>query len=248
MAAGEIDVECSAGVAVLTLAAPERRNALSESMAGALIEACDRIDADPSVGAVVVRGAGGYFCAGADRALLAAAGADPAREREFSSLGLVYRCFARIGELAPPTVAAILGGAVGAGLNLALACDVRVIATDARLQSGFLHIGLHPGGGHFALLGRAAGPQAAAAMALLGEIVDGARAVELGLAWEALPSAEVEPRALALAARAAADPALARSATRSLRSLLGPPAASWPVALEAERAAQMWSLRRRRED
>ena len=67
----------------------------------------------------------------------------------------------RVGELAPPTIAAIRGGAVGAGLNLALATDLRVVAEDAALLSGFIPIGLHPGGGHTALLGRLGSREAA---------------------------------------------------------------------------------------
>jgi enoyl-CoA hydratase len=82
-------------------------------------------------------------------------------------------------------------------------------------------------------------------MGLLGEEVSGRRAVEIGLAWESRPDDEVEARALELAQRAGADPDLARRATSSLRNELGPPMVPWPVALDAERAAQMWSLRRR---
>ena len=142
-------------------------------------------------------------------------------------------------------MAAIRGGAVGAGVNLAFATDLRVIADDARLLAGFLRIGLHPGGGFFVLSGRTAGREATAALGLFGEELSGRRAADLGIAWEALPDADVEGRARELAARAGADPDLARRAARSFRNELGPPMAPWPIALDAERAAQMWSLRRR---
>lgn len=242
----DVRLEIEGAVAILTLDAPGRRNALRTSSARAVIDACAAVDADDAVGALVVRGTGGYFCAGADRALLDAAGEDPAEEGAFEALSLVYSAFVRVGELACPTVAAVRGGAVGAGVNLALATDLRIVADDARLISGFLSIGLHPGGGHFALLARTAGRETAAAMGLFGEAVSGRRAAELGLAWEAVADEQVEPRALELAHRVAADPALARAAVRSLRSELGPPAIPWPAALEAERGRQMWSLRRRR--
>jgi enoyl-CoA hydratase len=85
-------------------------------------------------------------------------------------------------------------------------------------------------------------------MSLFGEEIDGRRAAELGLAWAALPEAQVEPRALELARRAARDPELARAAARSLRLELGPPAIPWAAALEAEKAVQMWSLRRQSKD
>ena len=240
----EVGVEFDGHVAVITLRAPQRRNALTPQMATELVAACEEVDARAEVGAVVVRGEGGYFCAGAHRDTLGGAGADPLAEPAHTNLGIVYKSFVRVGELEPPVVAAVRGGAVGAGVNLALAADVRIVAEDARLVSGFLRIGLHPGGGYFVLSGRAVGRQATAAMGLFGAEVDGRRAVEIGLAWQALPDDEVEPRALELARTAAADPELARRATRSLRQELGPPAVPWPVALDAERAAQTWSLRR----
>ena len=244
----EVEVRIDSGVAVVSLCAPERRNALTPGMAAELVAACEAVDADPAVGAVVVRGEGGYFCAGAHRDTISGAGADPLGEPAHSSLSIVYRSFVRVGELEAPVIAAVRGAAVGAGVNLAFAADLRVVADDARLLPGFLRIGLHPGGGYFVLSGRLAGREATAAMGLFGEEVSGRRAVELGFAWEALPDDEVEDRALELARRAAADPELSRRAARSLRNELGPPSAPWPVALDAERAAQMWSLRRRRPD
>jgi enoyl-CoA hydratase len=194
---------------------------------------------------VVVRGEGGYFCAGGDRATLAAAGRDPAEDVAFRGMTAIYRSFARVGELEPPTVAAIRGGALGAGLNLALATDVRVVAEDAKLLSGFIPIGLHPGGGHTALLGRLGSREAAAALTLFGERLTGTQAVERGLAWAAVPDADVDATALALAAVPAKDPELARRTAASLRTVTGPPALPWNAALELERASQMWSMRRR---
>lgn len=233
------------GVALLTLDAPERRNALTVAMAGELVAACEQLDADPAVGAVVVRGAGGFFCAGGDRATLAEAGRDPAAPETWSALGAVYRSFARVGELEAPTIAAVRGGAVGAGLNLMLATDLRIVGREARIVSGFLPIGLHPGGGHGALLGRSGAREAAAALVLFGERIEGARAAELGLAWAAVDDDDVEATALELAARAGADPQLARRTAASLRTVLGPPALPWGAALELERASQMWSMRRK---
>ncbi len=244
--ANEISVERrDGGVAFLTLHAAGRRNALTVDMADELVAACDELDADHRVGAVVVRGEGGFFCAGGDRGTLEAAGRDPADPEVYSGLSAVYRSFARVGLLEAPTIAAVRGGAVGAGLNLMLATDLRVVARDARLISGFLPIGLHPGGGHGALLGRTGVREAAAAMALFGEQLDGERAAALGLAWLAVDDQDVEPTALELATRAAADPELARRTAASLRTVLGPPAIPWAAALELERASQMWSMRRK---
>jgi enoyl-CoA hydratase len=246
------------GVATITLDAPERRNALTVEMAEELVAACEELDADTSVGAVVLRGAGGFFCAGGDRDTLDAAGRDPASPETYSAIGAVYRSFARVGELEAPTIAAVRGGAVGAGLNLMLATDLRIVAPDARIISGFLQIGLHPGGGHGALLGRSGTREAAAALARtgeravpastrspFGERIDGTRAAELGLAWAAVEDDDVEATAHELAARAAADPELARRTAASLHTVLGPPALPWGAALELERASQMWSMRRK---
>ncbi len=241
----QLTLERRDGIAVVTLRAPERRNALSPAMAEAMVEACETIDGDPGIGAVVVRGEGPYFCAGGDRATLAAAGEDPAAPAAYRDMGTIYSAFARVGTLEPPTIAAIRGGALGAGLNLALATDLRVVAADAKLLSGFLPIGLHPGGGHGLLLSRAAGRETANAMQLFGATVTGAQAVELGLAWTAVPAERVDATALQLAAAPASDPELARRTARSMRASTGPPALPWAAALDLERASQMWSLRRR---
>ena len=241
----EVRVDIDGPVAVISLWAPDRRNALTPTMAAELTAVCEEVDANPAVGAVVVRGEGGHFCAGAHRDTLAGAGTDPLGEPAHSNLSSVYGSFVRVGALGVPVIGAVRGSAVGAGVNLAMATDVRIVADDVRIIPGFLRIGLHPGGGFFVLAGRSAGREAAAAMGLLGEEVSGKRAVEIGLAWESRPDDEVEARALELAHRAGADPDLARRATSSLRNELGPPMVPWPVALDAERAAQMWSLRRR---
>jgi enoyl-CoA hydratase len=241
----EVVLRKEAGVATLSLNAPGRRNAFTPAMVAELLAACDEIDADPAIGAAVVRGEGESFCSGAHRDQLQAAGRDPVHPDHYTAIGGTYGGFVRVGELKVPTVAAVRGHAVGAGVNLMLATDLRIVAEDARIMTGFARIGIHPGGGHFALLGRLAGREAAAAMSVFGAEVDGRRAAALGLAWEAVPAGQVEERALAYARMAAADPELARETVRSFRLELGPPALPWPAALEVERAPQAWSLRRR---
>ena len=241
----EIEFELEQGVATITLSAPDRRNALTPDMAEDLIAAFDRADADASVGAVVVRGAGGSFCAGAHLVTLGAAGADPASPEAYDALGVIYASFARLGTLSVPSISAVQGAAVGAGLNLALATDLRIVARDAKLRSGFLKLGIHPGGGHFVLANRTGGREAAAAMGLFGDTINGERAVELGMAWDAVEAQDVDARANGLARAVAADPELARAAVRTFRLETGPPGVSWEVGVQAERAVQMWSLRRR---
>jgi enoyl-CoA hydratase len=244
----EVQLAVTAGVAVITLDAPQRRNALTVAMARELIAVCDRVDADPTIGAVVVTGAGAYFCAGGERPTLAAAGERPADPDMFEAMGDIYQSFKRVGELEPPTIAAIRGGAVGAGMNLALATDLRIVADDARLMSGFLAIHLHQGGGHGTLLARTGAREAGNAMSLFGESVIGRRAVELGLAWESVPADAVETRAVELAAVPAADPELARRTAASMRLQASLDDSAWSRGLQLERATQMWSMRRRHLD
>jgi enoyl-CoA hydratase len=233
------------GIAIITMRAPERRNALNLEMAAAMIEACEEIDRDPAIGAVIVTGQGDYFCAGGDRNVLARAGEDPAAPETYAGMSTIYNAFARVGRLEPPTIAAIRGGALGAGLNLAMATDLRVVAEDAVLLSGFLPIGLHPGGGHSLLLARAGGRETANALALFGARLTGLEAVARGLAWQAVPAEQVDELARQLAAVPAADPELARRTALSMRRIAGPPAVPWEVALDLERTSQMWSMRRK---
>jgi enoyl-CoA hydratase len=230
-------------VAELILDAPERRNALTGEMAHDLQTAIDLLAADRELCAVVLRGAGGYFCAGADRSAIGAAQADPARADVFAHFDAIYQTFVAFAGLPVPTIAAVRGGAVGAGLNLALAADVRVVAVDARLMSGFLRIGVHPGGGHFQLLAQAVGREQAAAMALLGVELNGSEAARRGLAFEALADDQVEARALELAARLR-DPELVQMTTNSWRNHWAATEVAPRLALRAEQAAQMWSFRR----
>ena len=241
---GEVLLEVDGGVAIVTLNAPDRRNALTPAMAAELIETFDEVDGRPEVGALVVRAVGKSFCAGGDIATLTAAGKDPAAPDAYDGMGRIYDSFYRLGQVRVPTVAAVRGSAVGAGMNMLLATDLRIVAKDARLLAGFLKRGMHPGGGHFVILSRLIGREAAAAMALFGEEIDGLRAVTLGLAWESLDDAAVEDRAIELAGRVAADPELARAAVGNFRKEVVNGAVGWDVAMQYERPAQMWSMRR----
>ncbi|MDP5183577.1 enoyl-CoA hydratase-related protein [Blastococcus sp. BMG 814] len=241
---GQVHLEKQGGVAVLTVDNVEVKNGLTPEMGMQLSELCDEVDRDPAIGAAVVRGKDGMFCSGADRRRWTA-GSDQAEDKTYKELGAVYEAFRRVGVLQVPTIAAVRGAAVGAGLNLALATDLRVVSESARLLAGFLRIGLHPGGGYFTISSRTAGREATAAMGLFSEQIDGVRAAEIGLAWKAVPDEQVEDLAMELAGRAAQDPELAREAARSFRTEAGPPGIGWEAALHFERATQMWSQRRR---
>jgi enoyl-CoA hydratase len=241
---GQVQLEKQGGIAVFTVENVEVKNGLTPEMGRQMVALCEEVDGDSGIGAAVVRGAGGTFCSGADRRRWTP-GADQAEDKTYKDLGAVYSAFRRIGMLQVPTIAAVRGAAIGAGINLALATDLRIVAENARLLAGFLRIGLHPGGGYFTISSRTAGREATAAMGLFGEEIDGIRAAEIGLAWKAVPDEQVENLAMELAGRAARDPELAREAARSFRTEAGPPGIGWEAALHFERATQMWSQRRR---
>jgi len=238
----QVHREQDGGVALIRLAAPERKNALVGEMARDLIRAVADADDDPRVGAIVISGGSDAFCAGAHRGLLAAvaAGEDP---RASDDVEAVYRIFATVRDTDAPTIAAIAGPAVGAGLNLALACDLRLVGESAYLRSMFLANDIHPAGGHLRMLRDVGGPALAVRMAVLDEPLDAAAAVAAGLALGPFPDAELEAEAIRLARRAAAKPALARWINRSVRGVadLGDADAA---RLEAD--AQRLSLRQRK--
>lgn len=240
----KVDVAVDERVATITIVNEEHRNALDAGIAKDLVQVCGDLERDPDVGGAVLRGAGGYFCAGGDRSELATAAQAPLTTENMGRISAIYDAFVRFGHLGIPTVAAIRGGAVGAGLNLALAADVRIVSTTAQLVPGFTRIGYHPGGGHLHLLHRAAGADASAAMGLMGASIDGRRAAEIGMVWEACEDGEVENRALELLRPIAADPDLARHIKNSYLLQTRTAGISWQAALQVERGPQMWSFAR----
>ena len=194
--ATDVRTEITDRVAVLTVSNPERRNAMNLELSEKLVAAVGAGVDDPAVGAIVITGEAPAFCAGGDLAELAKA--DPA------TLRAVYAGFLAVAECPLPTIAAVNGAAVGAGLNLALACDLRIAGPRAKFDARFMQLGLHPGGGYTWMIQRAVGAQAAAAITLFGEAVDAREAERIGLAHRVAEdpvAASVE-----LAARAAAAP------------------------------------------
>lgn len=185
-------------VAVVTLDDPKRRNALNLDLCEELVATMDELEADTGLGAVVVTGNPPAFCAGADLSQLG--------ESQRDGLKRIYAGFLRVASSSLPTIAAVNGAAVGAGMNLALACDVRLAARSARFDTRFLDLGLHPGGGHTWMMRRIVGPQATAAMVLFGQAIDGAEAERIGLVWKCVDDDQLLDTAVAMAARAASGP------------------------------------------
>ena len=161
-------------VVVITVNDPDRRNAVTEAMSSELRDAVQRAESDSQAHAVIITGAGKAFCAGADLSALGTA-TDQGLERIYAGFMAVARC-------ALPTIAAVNGAAVGAGLNLALAADVRIAGPHAMFDPRFQKLGIHPGGGATWMLHRAVGPQVARAALLFGMRFDAEDAVRHGLA------------------------------------------------------------------
>ncbi|GAA1002934.1 enoyl-CoA hydratase [Acrocarpospora pleiomorpha] len=228
---GEVRIGVADRVATLTLAAPERRNALTPGFVDDIVAAVGHAESRDDVGALVVAAEGAAFCAGADLGEL-----DGADE---SVLRRIYAAFLRVRATPLPTVAAVAGPAVGAGLNLALACDLRIAGRSAVFDARFAAIGLHPGGGVSWLLREAAGPSAAAAMLLFDQRVDGTTAARIGLAWACFDDDQALAEAQRLAARAARVPAglstLIKSTLADTRGL------DHTGSLELELERQVWS-------
>ena len=221
------------GVATLRLTNAAQRNAMSPEMSVALEEAVDKalaggaralmLCADPPV-----------FCAGGSL--------DSLLERS-TPLSTVYRGFVALSRSPVPTVAAVAGAAIGAGVNLPLCCDVILVAPTARFDPRFLDVGIHPGGGHLWRLARRVGTQGAAAMVLMGDVLQGDEAVRAGLAWRCFPEVELEAAAIALARRAAGrDPELVARTKANLLASVTLETSEEATALEM--AAQEWSMAR----
>ena len=170
----------SEGVALLTLDNPDQRNAMSDEMTSSWVAAVDELAADRSVRAVVVTGAGSAFCSGGNTSWIASepdATVDHLRTRMIA----FYRAWLSLRRLEVPTIAAVNGAAIGAGLCLALACDLRYAASGARLGVPFVKLGMHPGMAATHLLPDVVGPAHARDLLLTGRVVDADEALRLGL-------------------------------------------------------------------
>jgi enoyl-CoA hydratase len=211
----KVTVEAKGDVRVLTLNNPERRNAIDLELRDDLAAAVRTVHDDAEARAVVVTGAGKSFCAGADLpALFGDEDRTVSDTRDF--LRHIYDSFLRISELSIPTIAAVHGAAVGAGLNLAMACDLRIASPSANFSATFTKIGLHPGGGCTWFLVDALGPQRALALLLDGGSITGEEALAAGMVL----AVDDDPQAVALAMAeryADLDPQLARDVKSAVR-------------------------------
>ena len=239
--ADRVRTEISDRVAVVTLDDPDRRNALDLALCDEIVATFDDLEARDDVGAVVVTGAPPAFCAGADLSHLGASGSGGGETDARAGLLSVYEGFLRVGRCPLPTIAAVNGAAVGAGMNLALVCDLRIAGRRARFDTRFLQLGLHPGGGHTWMFRRVAGPEATFAAVVFGEVLDGTAAERAGLVWRCVDDEELLPVAIELAGRAASGP---RELVERMKATIDDMASvgDHRGALERELVDQVWSI------
>lgn len=201
------------GVATLTMNRPEARNALSSEMMAALSAAAPRLAADPKVRLVVVTGTGAAFCAGGDVKGFASgpkAGAElPTFEERVHGLRTGMEFSRLLYEMPKPTLAVIPGPAAGAGLSIALACDMRIAANEAKLTTAFSKIGASGDYGGSYFLTQLVGTAKARELYFTADVITGAEAAALGIVNKAVPSAELPEAAAALIHRLANLPTAA---------------------------------------
>ena len=217
-----IKTELAGGILSVTLARPEKKNAITQAMYAALSDAAERARSDDAVRVLLFRAEGDAFSAGNDIGDFIAIGSQTEQPFDMS----VFRFLRAMAELDKPAVAAVRGRAVGIGLTLLLHCDLVVVAEDALLSVPFRNLALAPEAASSLLLPAAIGHQRAFEMFALGEPIDGRTAVAWGLANRAVPAEEVEAAAADLAGRLAAR---APNSIRKTKRLMRDAEALWAL-------------------
>ena len=187
-----VKIAVADGVMVVTLNRPEKKNALTNEMYGALVAAFTRARDDAAVRVLLIEGEGGAYTAGNDLGDFARVAAGTLKREDMH----VGPFLPLIASFPKPIVAAVEGVAVGIGTTMLLHCDLVFVAADARLSTPFVDLALVPEAASSLLLPARVGYARAFAMFALGEVVEGTRAAEIGLANRALPAGEVRPAAL----------------------------------------------------
>lgn len=204
-------VEVDGSVATLTLDRPDALNALTVPMKVALREALGSLARDPGIRAVILTGAGRAFCAGQDLAERERPDAVPLEVEVRERYNPIIRALRSMGQ---PVIAAVNGVAAGAGASLAFACDLRIAAEEARFVLAFGRIGLVPDSGATWFLPRLVGPAKAAELALVGDAVDAAEALRIGLVSKVVPGDQLLAEARSMADRLAEAAPLALALTK----------------------------------
>lgn len=208
----ELIEKIDGGVAVLTMNRPEAMNALSSGMMDGLMNSLTRVAADPAIGCVVLTGAGGRaFCAGGDVKAMAAGGRmqNAAYESKVQDLRSRMQVSELLHDMGKPTIAMVNGVAAGAGLSLALACDMRFVGRGARMTTAFAKVGFSGDFGSHFFLHKLVGTAKARELYFTAEILDAAKIDKLGLANRICDDDKLEAETMAFARGLAAGPRVA---------------------------------------
>jgi enoyl-CoA hydratase len=223
------------GIVTLTLNRPDIRNAMTVELTDAFTDAVSSLRGDPSVRVVIVTGAGRAFCAGGDLSWIQPGpGADVPAIR--AKMRAFYPRFLSIRSLDVPTIAAVNGAAIGAGLCVAMACDIRIVSEEAKLSTAFMRLGMHPGMAATYLLTRLVGTARAAELFFTARTIDGREAERIGLANRAVRADALADEAGKLAREIAANAPIPMGMTK--RALYLAERADLETMLEYEGLAQ----------
>jgi 2-(1,2-epoxy-1,2-dihydrophenyl)acetyl-CoA isomerase len=202
------------GVATLTLNRPERLNALSAPILDGLLAALPRLAADGQIGAVVLTGAGRAFCAGGDVKRMAEETVERNSEEDVARLRARMEVSRLLHEMPKPTIAMVNGAAAGAGLALALACDLRIAGASARFVTAFAKVGFSGDFGGSYFLSKLVGTGKARELYFTAEPLDAAQALALGIVNRVVPDAELAAATMEFASKLARGPRIALAAMK----------------------------------
>ena len=205
----DLEISTAHGVTVARLNRPEKKNALSEEMLDLLRDALQSANEDSQVGCFVITGAGDAFCSGGDlgrRSAESAAGDPTPLERRTRLQKVTHKVALAVEQFEKPLIAAVNGAAVGAGMDLALMCDLRVASSSARFSEGYIRVGLLPGNGGCYFLPRLVGTARALELLWTGDFVAAEEALAIGLVNHVYSDVELMQQTLELAKRLAGGP------------------------------------------
>ena len=225
------------GIAILVMNRPDRLNALNNELAGGLNEAFTRLAQDESIRVVVLTGAGRAFCAGGDLGHIRQGRESGDVKQLEPLLRFGMQLVVKMRTMPQPVIAAVNGAAAGAGMNIALAADIRLAAEEATFGQSFAKVGLFPDYGGTYFLPQLAGPSIAAEMFYTGELIDAQTALQLGLVSRVVPAVQLEAEVRTLAQKIAQGPTIAISAVK--KTLFGSERQALEDALEKEVQQQL---------
>jgi len=220
------------GIATLVMNRPDRMNALNNELALALNDALGHIAEDDTVRVVVLTGAGRAFCAGGDLGLIGKGRASRATNELDPLLRAGMQAVLKMRVMPQPVIAAVNGAAAGAGMNIALAADIRIAAEEASFGQNFAKVGLFPDFGGTYFLPQLVGPAKAAELFYTGDMIDAKTALRLGIVNHVVPAAQLETEVKNLAQKIAQGPSLAIRAVK--RTLFASEKEALMAALEHE--------------